>query len=778
MSLKIRLFLFFILFFSISVYAQKSFTLNGYVTDAASGEGLIGVPVYSKLTGRGSTTNAYGFYSLTLPTDTGTINVDFIGYEGQIIKYTKNDIENQLNFELIEKSNLISEVQVVGHNEQREILTSTDGSVVKVPMQQIKLIPSVLGESDIIKALQLMPGITTGGEVNANFFVRGGEADQNLVILDEAVVYNSGHLLGFYSVFNSDVIKDVKLYKGGFPACYGGRLSSVMDVRMKEGNINEFHGTGSVGILSTKVTVEGQIVKDKLSFILSGRRTYVDKVYGMLGVEIPYYFYDLNAKVNWKIGKKDHLYFSAYLGNDVLYMPEFEQDSTDMDSAMVDTTQMVIDPKFGFTLGNKTVTLRWNHQVSSKIFCNTSLIYNDFKYDLNAEDGVNLLMLRSSLQDFTVKTDFDYNLNSWNQVQFGGLATQHKFHPNMVFAEGELLEGRIDEQEALNLQTSEFAGYLLDEIELFKKVKINAGIRYTYVLNGETHYDGLEPRLLVNWMIDEKRSFKFGYSKMKQYLHRVSSSNFIMPTDMYYPVTELIKPQQADQYFASYTRNFPKEGIMLTLEFYQKEMENLIEFKEGTKLFLNNDFEKDMLAGTGNSYGAEVFLQKTQGNVTGWISYTYSVSNRYFEGLNEGVAFPSKNDRRHNFSVVAIFKLSEKVDLSTSWIYMTGARITPVMNLMLQPNAAQTGFEAVQIFGTRNGVEMSEIHRLDFSITFKPWIGKNKKFKSEWQIGMYNVYNRATPFRVDIVWDERGFYKYQEPGLFGRIVNVSYNFTF
>jgi len=774
MTLK-KLSLFSILLFYVCIsFSQKSFTLSGYVTDSETGEGLIGATIYSKSTGRGASTNAYGFYSLTLPSDTVTVTINFIGYLSQVIKLTNDNFNKPFDVKISINATQMAEVKIVGFSEQKEILRSTEGSVVSVPMQQIKLIPSVLGESDVIKALQLMPGVTAGGELSSSFFVRGGEADQNLVILDEAVVYNSGHLLGFFSIFNSDVIKDVKLYKGGFPACYGGRLSAVMDVRMKDGNLKEVHGSGSVGILSTKITVEGPIIKEKLSFIISGRRTYVDKVYGMFGAEIPYYFYDLNAKLNWKIGSKDRIYLSTYLGNDILYMPDI---SLEEDSTQIDTAQVIAMPTFGFNLGNKTVTLRWNHQFNSKLFCNTSIIYNNFKYDLNAEDGYNTLLIRSSLEDYSLKSDFEYNLNSFNQIQFGALVTQHFFSPNMVFAKGEISD-YLGSQDVQLLQTTESSAYLLDEFELFKKLKINAGLRYTFVVNEKTIYKGLEPRLFVNWMMNEKNSFKFGYSRMNQYLHRVSSSNFVLPTDMYYPVTKLIKPQKADQIFASFTRNFIDADVLITLEAYQKEMYNLIEFREGTKLFLNNNFENDLLTGTGNSYGFEFLLQKMSGTLSGWFSYSYNVSNRLFEGLNQGLEFPAKNDRRHNLAIVGIIKLADKLDLSTSWIYMTGGRFTSIENNIIMQNSAGTGWEIIPIFEARNATEMSENHRLDVSLTYKPHIGKNKKFKSEWVFGVYNLYNRAAPYRIDIVYDERGFYEYQQPGLFGRIFNVSFNFTF
>ncbi len=773
---KIFILLSFVLTINVCI-AQKTYTLNGYITDSKSGEALIGATVYSPTYKRGTATNAYGFYSVSLPTDTGTVIFSFIGYQPQMVKYKKTDTEKQLNIKLLEESSELTEVVIVGTSQAKEAINTTEGSVVSIKMKDIELLPSVLGESDIIKALQLMPGVTPGGELSTSMFVRGGEGDQNLVILDEAVVYNSGHLIGFFSVFNSDIIKDVKLYKGGFPASYGGRISSVMDVRMKEGNLNEYHANASVGVLSSKLAVEGPILKDKLSFILAGRRTYIDQVSKIFNFPIPFYFYDVNAKINWKITNNDRIFISTYLGNDVLYSPEFETDSLETDSLQTDSTGTMEPPSFGFTMGNKTLTVRWNHLFSSKLFSNTSLIYNNFRYDVEATDGFNNLLIRSSLEDYSAKTDFDYNLNSNNQISFGAMFTQHKFKPNLVYTTGEISE-YIEGQNNLNLQTIEAAAYLLDDFTILKKLKINIGLRYGYVINDDITYEGLEPRLFVNWVINEKNSFKTGYSKMYQYLHRVSSSNFILPTDMYYPVTKLIKPQSSDLYFFSYSHNYEKQNVVLTMEAYQKQMYNLIEFREGTKLFLNNNFEEDLLSGNGYSYGFEILLQKTEGDVTGWIGYTFSRTARIFEEINFGEEYLAKNDRLHNFSAVAIFKISEKIDLSTNWIYLSGARFTPIIGQYLMPNAAQTGLEVIPVFAARNSVKMSEIHRLDASIIYKPGKNKNKRFESEWQIGMYNIYNRSAPYTIQIVYDERGYYQYQEPGLFGRVFSLSYSIKF
>jgi len=754
-------------------FGQKSMTISGTISDSQSGEGLIGAMVYCKSQGAGTVTNAYGFFSLNLKIDTGLVIFSFLGYQPLRMDLKEFHDKPMREIKLEPSSSEIKEIVIYAEDEAKDQLNSTQGNVIKVPMSKMNMLPNLLGESDIIKALQLMPGVTPGGEGSSSIFVRGGEADQNLVLLDEAVVYNSGHLLGFFSVFNSDILKDVKLYKGGFPSNYGGRVSSVMDVRTKDGNMNKFHGMAGVGLLSSKFTCEGPIWKNRIAFIVSGRRTYIDQVFKLIQQPLPYYFYDLNAKVNFRISDKDRVYLSAYLGNDVLDF-SYADDSISPDTA---NTSKSYSAKFGFDIGNRTTTLRWNHIYSSTLFSNLSVIYNTFSYNIDASDNNNILKINSSIRDYSAKLDYDYYANSKNHISFGVQFTNHLFEPNLVFTEGEINEF-LKEQNSPQLYSNEYAIYALDEFDLGKKVKFNAGLRYTYASSQTSGYQGLEPRISMNYLYKENRSLKLSYCTMNQYIHRISSSNFVLPTDMYYPVTDLVKPQKSHQFAMALNRNFKENSYLFTFEAYYKSLSNQIEFKEGTKLFLNNTFEKDLLSGTGESFGAEVLLQKEKGTLTGWLSYTLSWSNRHFANLNGGKTYYSRNDRRHNFSVVGIYKFNEKWSLCVTWIYMTGARFTPIIGQYLMPNAGRTSVEAIPIFAERNSVVMSPVHRLDFNFTFTPENAKKRRLQSEWQFGMYNLYNRAAPYRIDIQYDSRGFYQYIQPGLFGRILSVAYNLKF
>lgn len=746
-------------------------TTSGYITDAETGEALIGVTVFVKQTNSGTITNRYGFYSVSSPSDTTTIQISFIGYKTEFIKPVLKGTDKTCNIALKPETSMIEEIKVSAENKTRDMLESAQGNIVRIPVKQIQQLPGVLGETDVVKALQLMPGISPGGEGVQSIFVRGGEADQNLVILDEAVVYNVGHLLGFFSVFNTDAVKDVKMYKGGFPAAYGGRLSSVLDISMKEGDINRFHCLGSVGLLSSKIAVEGPLIKEKMSFIVSARRTYVDKLFKLLGQPLPYYFYDMNAKLNYKTGNRDRLFISTYLGQDVLNI------SSDDGTVSTDTTAdgTPVKPEYGFDMGNQTLTLRWNHLYNSRMFSNFSIIYNRFRYDVNAEDGINSLVIRSSVNDIGFKSDFDLNIGQHHKLEMGMMMTRHLFHPNVVFAKGDIAD-LVENQQGKSVASVETGWYVLDEMTLSAKTRLNAGMRLSSAITGKNTYSGAEPRIMLVQKIDEQRSLKLGYARMIQYVHRISGSNFVLPTDMYYPVTQTIKPAVADQVSVTFTRQLAAYDLLLSVEGYQKWMKNLIEFKEGTRLFLNNEFEKDLLRGKGNSFGFEVMLQRNEGVLSGWVSYTLSWARRYFDELNEGISYFSRNDRRHNFSAVAMLTINPKWNLSLSWIYMTGARFTPVLGQYMMPNPSNSGIEIIPVYAPLNSVVMSPVHRLDVDFSYTP-AGRHR-YSSEWHFGIYNLYNRAAPYRIEIVYDQRGYYKYVQPGLFGRILSVAYNFKF
>ena len=747
----------------------QNYTISGYIRDDQSGEDLIGATIYCKELKKGAVTNAYGFYSLTLPAGTYNVEISFIGYEPQTIKIDPSS-QTSITFKMKPASMELKAVEVFA-DPSRDIMESSRMGTIKIPVMQISKIPCILGENDVIKVMQLMPGVSQSGAGNASMLVRGGDADQNLILIDEAPVYNVSHLFGFMSVFNTDAIKDVEMIKGGFPASYGGRLSSVMDVHMKEGNMNEFHGTGGIGLLSSRFTFEGPIIKDKMSFTVSGRRTYIDQVLKLTGTDLPYFFYDFNAKVNYKFSDKDRLYFSSYFGRDVL---RYSQDvANDTSTLALGTSAM----HFGFSLGNNTNTLRWNHVFSDKLFANISFIHTRFDYDVGGDFMNNSILIRSKINDLGVKADFTYYRSPENKLKFGGSITNHNFRPNFVSTQG-MISDYLKSKEGALLNSQEFAFYVLDEYDISPEWNINAGFRMSGDVSHGAFYLGPEPRLATRYRVGEKNYFKAGYSRMFQYIHRISSSSVSLPTDLWYPVTASVKPQQANQVALGYSRDVSKFKSIFEVELYYKWMSNLIEFREGTSLILNDNFEKDLLTGTGESYGMEFLLQKKDGKLTGWVSYTLSWATRHFDELNNGEVFYAKYDRRHMLNIVTQYELSRRWDLSVIWVYYSGSRFTAQIGQYVMPNAGFTSFDVVPIYTTRNAVQMSPTRRLDINFTLKPNPDKKHKFKSEWQFGIYNFFNRTSPYRVDIVPTNLGGYEYVQNGLFGSIWSVAWIFKF
>jgi hypothetical protein len=615
----------------------------------------------------------------------------------------------------------------------------------------------------VIKVIQLMPGVQKGGEGGTGLYVRGGDVDQNLVLLDEAPVYNIGHLFGFFSVFNQDAIKDMTLYKGAFPSQYGGRLSSILDIRMNDGNVNEFHAKGGIGLLSSRLMVEGPIIKDRGSFMIAGRRTYIDQVFKWMGSLLPYYFYDLNAKFNYKINDKNRLYVTSYIGDDLL---SFDQSDVGEDSPF----------NFGFSLGNITGTARWNRIVNNKMFVNYSLIYTNFDYNINGRFEDNSLRISSAINDYGFKVDYSLFKNNNHSFKYGGMAIFHQFRPNIVNTIGEVSEFlESDKGEALG--TLESGVYFQ---HTYKKDSSNweltNGIRFSAANVKNKSYEGLEPRLSVKYAIDSNSNLKLSYSLMRQYMHLVSSSTVALPTDLWYPVTSSVKPQTSHQVAAGYSYFVNKLKTHVSLETYYKYMYNLTEYIEGANLLLNDDFESELLQGNGDSYGIEFLVKRDQGRLNGWIGYTMSWTKRYFEALNGGDPYWAKYDRRHNISVVQNLKISKHWNFGAVWVYSTGSRFTPQTGLYAMPNASLTGIDWIPVYTKRNAVIMSSSHRFDINIVWKS--KQTKNFKGEWHFGAYNVYNRASPWRIEVTPDENGGYKYIQPGLFGFIPSVAYNFEF
>ncbi len=745
------------------ILAQQ-FVLNGTVSDSATGEQSIGALVFIKGTNKGVSTNAYGFYSLSLEKGEYEVVCTFISY-GTYTKRIQLDKNVSLNINLVSKSNTLSEVLISAEkDEQQEQIRSTQMGAINIPIEQIKTLPTIGGETDIIKVMQLMPGVKRGSDGQNTLLVRGGNGDDNLLLLDEAVVYNVSHLFGFFSVFNNDALKDVTMYKGGFPAQYGGRLSSVMDIRMKEGDMQKFQVHGGIGLLSSHLTVEGPIIKNKVSFLVSGRRSYIDQVFKLAFKSnvLPYYFYDVNYKFNYIINKKDRVYLSGYYGNDVL------KTSGENDSSFY---------KGGFTLGNFTNTLRWNHIYKPRLFSNVSLIFTRFKYDVEAFIPNNSFLTRSSIADIGAKIDYNYYPNPENTVKYGAYYTNHLFKPNVVNTSGEVSEIVVSRPGARKY-TNDFGFYANNDWRIDSAFKLNYGARLSLLITEGILYAGFEPRITFNYTLNEKNSFKVGYSRMKQYLHLVSNSSIALPTDLWYPVTKNVKPLKADQIAVSYNRLFKIIKTSLTIETYYKWINNMIEYREGAVLLLNDQYENELVKGRGWAYGTELFLSKTKGQLTGWIGYTLSCAYRQFPDLNGGQAYLAKFDRRHDFSFVGSYEFTKRFSISAVYVYSTGQRFTPLVGNYFVPNSSYTGVDLLPVFGKRNSSVFPNTSRFDINFIIKTRSDREiLRYQGEWHFGAYNFFNRAQPNKVEIVSNGNS-YKYQAKGLFGLIPFIAYNLNF
>ena len=752
----------------LGLHAQ--YTVSGYVFDKSDREALPGANVVISGTQKGTATNAYGFYSLTVDEKAPTLQVTYIGYQTVLREVDAADTAF-VNFYLEERGiEAGKEIVVTAERQElQEQVNSAQMGMIDIEPKSVAQIPTIAGESDLIKVAQLLPGVSGGSEGSTGMYVRGGTQDQNMVILDEASVYNIGHLFGFFSIFNTDAIKNIDMIKGGFPVRYGGRLSSIVDVQMKEGSLDRYKAKGGVGLLTSRLTVEGPILEDKSSFMVAGRRTYIDKVFQVAGGELPYYFYDLNGKVNYRISDRDRLYFSAYFGNDVLAFDEqVEADSTSED-------ELTGDLNFGFELGNFTTTFRWNHiYPGQKLFSNITIHQTNFNYDIQGEFVDNSVLITSKIQDFGIRGDWEYYWDQDKTLSFGAQSILHLFRPNVISTKG-IISDVLASQEGERIATTEWAFFGGMDQEFSARWRANYGLRLSFSQWEQSFYGGLEPRLSSRYKLTESASLKASYSLMRQYMHRVSSSSIALPTDLWYPVSGGVEPQLSHLLSAGYTHIFPAWSGEITVEGYYKEMDNLIEYREGANLVLNDNFEKELLAGSGDSYGLELLIRKREGVVTGWLSYSLSKSTRHFDELNEGARYPAKYDRRHSLSLVSMIELSPTVTFSAVWNYMSGARFTAQTGQYLMPNASLTDVELIPVYSDRNAVELSPTHRLDLSFVVRS--AEKDSYRSEWQFGVYNFYNRASPFRVSI--QHNGVhYRYVQEGLFGFIPSISYNFNF
>ncbi|MBW8048905.1 MAG: TonB-dependent receptor plug domain-containing protein [Cytophagales bacterium] len=796
------LFIFLVILFFLPcfAYAQKPpsskasggrYTISGYVEDAGSGEKLIGAHVYETGSLKGTTTNIYGFYSLTLPSsDSVEIAYSYIGY--QIIKRSIRLQSNQhINISL-NSAIVLEEVEITG----TRIEDQTQMSVIEVPISQIKTMPAFLGEVDVLKSLQMLPGVQSGGEGTSGLYVRGGGPDQNLILLDGAPVYNASHLFGFFSVFNADAIKNIQFTKGGFPARYGGRLSSVIEINVKEGNMKKFTGEGSVGIIAARLTVEGPIKKEKTSFIISGRRTYIDilaRPFILAASEGEasggYYFYDLNAKVNHKFSDRDRLYLSFYTGDDRFYLRASDKYTTG------DGTKYEYNNIFRLGWGNITSSLRWNHILNKKLFSNAALTYSRFKFyttikieDIEEpssgekiEESFNLKYF-SGIRDWTAKVDFDYFPNPDHYIKFGMNNILHRFNTGAVqfqfnLSDGTDLDTTFGSQ---GVDAYELALYFEDDIRFSRRLKANLGLHTSGFLVNDEFYYSIQPRISSRYYLTDNWALKSSFATMTQYIHLLTNSNISLPTDLWVPATDIVKPQHSQQVALGIARTIMlhEKKYELSVEGYYKWMQNIIEYIAGANfLDLNADWQTKVEAGKGWSYGAELFLQKKTGKTTGWLGYTLSWTNRQFETINLGKKYPYKYDRRHDVAIVITYKVDKNIDFSANWIYGTGNAITlPIARYKSINDFANywPGYE-IEYYGDKNSFRMRAYHRFDIGINFH----KKKKWgERTWTIGVYNVYNRKNPYFLYFGVDNRGDPALKQVSLFPILPSFSYSFKF
>ena len=765
MNVKTLMLLVLFLTAGVTAFSQENFTVSGYIKDGNNGETLIGATVFVKELNVGATSNEYGFYSISIPAGTYTFEYAYLGFETLAKTMTLNANITQ-DIEMGSSAAQLAEVVVVSEAKDQNV-SNIEMSVNKLDIQTIQKMPTLLGEVEIIRSIQLLPGVSTVGEGATGFNVRGGSIDQNLVLLDEAPVYNSSHLFGFFSVFNPDAVKDVKLYKGGIPARYGGRLSSILDVRMKEGNSKKLALKGGIGTIFSRFSVEAPIVKDKASFIVAGRRSYIDLLAGPFlsgGLEGSVLnFYDLTLKTNYNINEKNRLFLSGYFGRDNFGFGEAA----------------------GFNWGNGTATLRWNHLFNDKLFSNITLYYSDYDYEISfGEDATNSFDWNAQIVNYSIKPELTYFLNPKNVLRFGGQAIIYDFEPGNAIgvSEGEATDIGLDKQYGL-----EGGIYIENEQDLGSQVKINYGLRFSlfnYLGEGRAYeygdapagtrrpvtsfqdfdqwesiqtYSNFEPRFSIRYQMTPTASIKASYNRMAQYLHLVSNTTASTPVDVWTPSTNNIKPQLADQVALGYFQNFKDNLYEFSGEIYYKSMDNLVDYIDGADLLLNEFLEGDLLTGKGRAYGMELMMKKNEGRFNGWVSYTLARSERLVEGVNENDWYPSRFDQTHNLSLTAFYEPGKR------WTFI--------------PHNANN---------TRNNVRIPVYHRLDLSATLEGKKNEERRWQSQWVFSIYNVYSRRNPFSIFFRQDQN-----RVP--FGQAVNteavrlsvignfipaVSYNFEF
>jgi outer membrane cobalamin receptor len=755
--------------FASSAFAQSSHTISGYVRGTGNEGALIGATISVPELRTGAVTDAQGFYTLQLPQGTHTLQVTYIGYEAAARTIEVSDRNLTINFALLRANSQLREV-VVEANSLQQKLNANQMSVETLTTREAKLLPAIFGEVDLIKTLQLKPGVQSGGEGASGLYVRGGGPDQNLVLLDDAVVYNASHLFGFFSVFNPDAVESVELYKGGFPAQFGGRLSSVVDVKMRDGNKERFGASGGIGLIASRLTVEGPIAKDKSSFIISGRRTYFDIFTRQINriqegkkdfSPIPdYYFYDLNGKVNYKLGEKDELFLSGYFGRDF-----FGFDDADF--------------QFGFDWGNKVGALRWQHTFNPRFQVNTTLSASSYQYNINNKIDVFNFNLTSDIRDVGLKTDFSLIMDKGHTLQFGAMATRHGFTIGRLNFNSD--DNRLSLEAGNNYEATEAAAYVADDFQVNSQLSLNYGLRLSAFSSDGKTYAAFEPRASAKYSLSENTALKASYASMMQYIHLVANSGASLPTDIWYPSNEYVRPQRSQQVATGISHLFGQGRYMVTNELYYKWMRRQIDFRDGANLFVNDNLEEEFLFGKGESYGNEVYVEKIKGRTTGWVGYTLSWSYRQFDGINDGRRFPTRYDRRHDLSVVLLHELSKRISLTGAFVYGTGnAYSLPVARFAFQDVEGKSAI-VVPVYSDRNSFRLAAFHRLDLGLVLKL---KPKRGEADLTFNAYNAYNRRNPYFVyfeqvkNEADNETLGFRAKQVSLFPVIPSVTYNFKF
>ncbi|CAM3459007.1 TonB-dependent receptor [Pontibacter korlensis] len=750
-------------------WAQKQ-VVQGYVRAATNGEPLIGATVSVAEAAAGTITNEKGFYTLSLPEGKHTLQATYVGYTTDTRNINlKGGNPESINFTLEPASNELKVVEIEASS-LRQRLNDTRMSVESLSSREASLLPALFGEVDLVKTMQLKPGIQSGGEGSSGLYVRGGGPDQNLVLLDGAMIYNPSHLFGFFSVFNPDAVKSVELYKGGFPAQFGGRLSSVVDVSMHKGNNERISTKGGIGLISSRLTVDGPIVKDKLNFSVSGRRTYADIFTRQINRlnegnkdynPIPdYYFYDLNGNVSYKLNKKDELTLGGYYGRDLFGFN---------DSGF----------SFGFDWGNTMGNLNWRHKFNDNLYASTSLGYTGYKYNINNKIDIFSFTLTSAVEDYTLKTDFDWFLGKGHSLKFGAQATHHNFTVGRLNFESE--DSTLNYGTGNSYSGSEFGLYVSDDYVISPMVSLNYGLRLSGFNSAGKNYAALEPRASVKYTFNESTALKASYASMMQYVHLLTNSGASLPTDIWYPSNRGVKPQRSQQAALGLSHIFGRGKYLISNEVYYKWMQNQIDFRDGANLFVNDSLENDFLFGKGYSYGNEIYLEKVRGKTTGWLGYTLSWTWRQFDGINGGRRFPARYDRRHDVSLVVMHKLNKRLTLTGAFVYGTGnAYSVPVARFAFQDVEGKSA-SVVPIYEDRNAYRLEAYHRLDLGAVLKL---KPKRGEADLTFSVYNAYNRRNPYFVyfeqqkDIHDEETIGFQAKQVSLFPVIPSVTYNFRF